>query len=100
MVNKKLKEVIAFAWDKGNIDKNFIKHEVTNEEAEEVFFDKKKVTFPDVLHSSAEERFRVVGKTEKGRILFVVFTKRGDKIRVISARDINKKEISLYEKET
>ena len=47
-----------------------------------------------------EERFLIIGKTKKGRLLYQIFTIRGDKIRVISSRDINKKEVGLYEKET
>ncbi|MEK7521695.1 MAG: BrnT family toxin [Patescibacteria group bacterium] len=100
MVKKKLEEAIEFVWDKGNVDKNFVKHRVSNEESEEVFFDKRKVAFPDIIHSGKEERFIILGKTKKERVLFVAYTKRGNKIRVISARDINRKEKSLYEKET
>lgn len=90
--------VFEFEWDKGNIDKNLKKHGVKNGEAEEVFFDKKRFIFKDKLHSFGEERFRIIGKTKKKRLLFIVFTKRGKKIRIISARDINKKEVFLYEK--
>ena len=92
-VDKNLKE---FIWDKGNIEKNK-KHHVEDKETEEVFFDKHRFIFKDKVHSQHEERFRILGKTKKGRLLFVVFTKRGNKIRVISARDINKKEVYLYE---
>lgn len=90
-------EPVEFIWDKGNIDKNVVKHEVTNEEAEEVFEDSKRKIFKDKLHSSGEERFRVVGKTAEGRLLFIVFTIRRKKVRIISARDINRKEVDLYE---
>lgn len=92
-----LKKPVAFDWDRGNIGKN-IKHKVEDKEAEEVFFDKKKVIYKDILHSQKEERFIVIGKTKKGRLLYTVFTIRGRKIRIISARDINKKEVKLYEK--
>lgn len=92
------KEIFEFEWDKGNMEKNWIKHKVKNQEAEEAFFDEDKVTFLDSVHSGVEERFRIIGTTRKGRILFVVFTKRETKIRIISARDINKKEVQLYEK--
>src|SRR3989304_854535 len=91
-----VKDALEFEWDKGNINKNK-KHNIEDKEAEEVFFDERKKTFKDKLHSGGEERFRVVGKTKKGRLLFVVFTMRKGKIRIISARDINKKEVSLYE---
>ena len=90
------KSVLEFEWDKGNIDKNK-KHNVEDKEAEEVFLDERKKIFKDRLHSGGEERFRVIGKTKKGRLLFVVFTKRKNKIRIISARNINKKEVYLYE---
>ena len=89
---------VVFVWDEGNLNKNWKKHEVENQEAEEVFFDKDKKTFKDKLHSEKEERFRIIGKTKKNRLLFVVFTVRSKEIRIISARDINKKEVYLYEK--
>ena len=91
------KEPVEFEWNKGNIDKNK-KHDVENREAEEVFQDENKYTFKDRVHSKNEERFRIVGKTKNGRLLFIVFTKRDKKIRIISAPDINKKEVSIYEK--
>ncbi len=94
---KVIKTVFEFQWDQGNIGKNKI-HNVEDKEAEEVFFDKHRFIFIDRLHSAQEERFRIIGKTKKARLLFVVFTKRGSKLRLISARDINKKEVYLYEK--
>lgn len=93
----KTTEVYEFQWDKGNKDKN-LKHEVTSEEAEEVFQAEKKFIFKDELHSKKEERLRILGKTKVGRLLFIVFTLRRGKVRVISARDVNKKEVLLYEK--
>lgn len=95
MLNKKLFE---FDWDKGNIDKNK-KHNVRDRECEESFFDKNKVVLKDVLHTTdEEERYILLGKTRKGRFLYIVYTIRVTKIRIISARDINKKEVKLYEK--
>jgi uncharacterized protein len=93
------KKVVEFDWDKGNTSKN-VKHKVEDKEAEEAFFDEAKKTFKDHVHSGKEERFRIVGKTKKGRILFIVFTIRKNKIRIISARDINRKEVRLYEAKT
>lgn len=93
------KRALEFEWDAGNTGKNE-KHLVEGWEAEEVFFDASKVTFKDILHSHKEERFRLIGNTKQGRLLFVVFTRRDGKIRIISARDVNKKEVSLYEKTT
>ncbi len=91
-----IKEAFEFQWDKGNIDKNK-KHNVPDKESEEVFFDKQRFIFKDHVHSQNEERFRVIGGTKNKRLLLVVFTKRKDKIRIISARDVNKNERRLYE---
>ncbi len=93
------KNATRFEWDKGNSEKNK-KHNVEDKEAEEVFFDKKKIILKDKSHSQKEERFITVGKTKKDRLLYIVFTERRKKIRIISARDINKKEVSIYEKTT
>ena len=90
---------IEFEWDDGNKDKNWIKHRVARTEAEEVFFDANKKLLRDIIHSSSEDRYILLGKTLAGRLLFIVFTIRGNKIRVISARDMNRKEKPLYEEE-
>lgn len=90
---------VKFEWDKGNKGKN-LKHKVTDEEAEEVFFDHNKKTFKHNLDSNKEKRFGIIGKTKKRHVLLVVFTIRSNKLRIISARDLNKKEKHLYEKET
>lgn len=90
-------EIVKFQWDKGNQDKN-LKHGVENEEIEQTFFDKDKAIAQDVTHSQNEKRFIIIGKTKEGRILYSVFTYRGNYIRIISSRDINKKEVQLYEK--
>lgn len=96
----KLSAPIEFQWDKGNIDKNWKKHKVSDREGEEVFFDENKKIGPDVSHSKKERRYILLGKTKKGRILYTVFTLRNKKLRIISARDINQKERKLYEKST
>lgn len=93
------KNISEFEWDTGNVE-HIKKHNVKNVECEEAFFDEEKVGFKDILHSKTEERFILLGKTRKGRLLYVVFIKKGGKIRVISARDVNKKEVYLYEKAT
>ncbi len=89
---------IAFEWDTGNSDKNRLKHKVDAKEAEEVFFNKPFLTVPDQKHSVTEMRFQALGKTNSNRKLFVSYTIRNNKIRVISIRDMNKKEQSIYEK--
>jgi len=93
-----LPNLISFQWDKGNLNKNLIKHGVGSSETEEVFYDKYKKIFKDRLHSGKEERLRIIGKTKKNKLLFIVFMIRNNKVRVISARDLNKKEVYLYEK--
>lgn len=69
---------------------------MADQECEEVFFDNGKKILKDLLHSGKEERYILLGKTKQQRLLFIVFTTRGVKVRVISARDINKKENKLY----
>lgn len=95
---KILPKVIAFAWDKGNIDKNLKKHEVSSQEAEEVFFNKPFIIVEDKKHSLKEQRFQALGKTSKQRKVFLSFTIRENRIRIISIRDMNKKEEVEYEK--
>jgi uncharacterized DUF497 family protein len=93
------KKPVKFVWDRGNKDKSWLRHRVANNEAEEVFFDPNKQEYPDPRHSGKEIRKIIVGKTKKERLLFVAFTFRGEAIRIISARDLNKgKEVRLYEK--
>jgi len=89
---------LAFNWDKGNIDKNWKKHKVHFEEAEEVFFNKPLKIFPDKGHSKKEKRFLALGTTNRRKNLTIIFTFRGNKIRVISARGQSRKERSEYAK--
>ena len=92
-----LSGIEGFTWDKGNRDKNFNKHKVTNEECEEAFFDSRKRISGSSRIVDGEERYILVGKTKSERLLFVVFTVRDHELRVISARDLNKREWRLYE---
>ncbi len=93
----RLPDPLTFEWDEGNRDKNWLIHRVSNAEAEELFFDPHKRLARDVLHSTAgEARYIILGQTLAGRLLFVVFTIRESRVRVISARDVNKKERPLY----
>ncbi|MBI5619454.1 BrnT family toxin [Candidatus Gottesmanbacteria bacterium] len=94
---KRLAEPIEFEWDKGNIGKPK-QHNVEQREVEEAFFDKQTVIYSDVFHSREENRYILLGKTKSNRLLYIVFTYRKTKLRVISARDINKKEVCFYEK--
>lgn len=95
-----LSRITGFEWDKGNIDKSYEKHSITPNETEEVFIDENIWFQDDVDHSQDEERFTAIGKTSQKRVLFVVFTIRGAKIRIISARRANIKERREYEERT
>lgn len=94
---KILPEPIEFEWDRGNIDKNVKKHDVANKEAEEVFKNKPIFIFEDAKHSLRETRYMIWGKTDNERLLTIFYTLRKDKIRIISARDMHKKERRSYE---
>lgn len=85
-------------WDEGNLDKSQRKHEVTPEEAESVFIEPEAYVFPDVRHSEKEQRFVILGKSDQDRFLFVIFTLRDEKIRIISARRVHRKEVEKYDK--
>ena len=87
----------AFDWDRNNVQKIWQKHRGKFSEAEEVFFDERVKIMPDSPHSETELRQLALGQTRTGRNLFVVFTERRGKIRVISARDMHRKERAIYE---
>ncbi len=89
--------IVGFDWDDGNKQKNWEKHQVDFRECEEVFFNQPLLIKEDSKHSSQEKRFYVLGRSDIGRTLFLVFTLRNNKIRVISARDQSKKERKIYE---
>ncbi len=91
-----LQECTGFQWDDGNKDKNWLKHKVTNYECEQIFFNQPFIVNYDSKHSDTEQRFYALGQTDLGRKLFVVFTIRNKKIRIISARDMSKKEREIY----
>jgi len=101
--NDPLDSCTGFEWDAGNALKNWARHQVAQEEAEDLFFNDPLVVRSDVRHSKAEKRYYALGKTNTGRRLFVAFTIRNTLIRVISVRDMNRKERDTYakrEKET
>ena len=87
----------GFEWDEGNSDKNWFLHQVTNAECEEVFFNIPLIVADDTKHSVTEKHYYVLGQTDRGRLLFIAFTIRDNFIRVISARDMNKRESKRYE---
>src|SRR3972149_9275883 len=94
---KRLAQPLKFEWDKGNISKNLLKHKIKNEETEEVFVNQPTVLLKDKKHSQIELRLMILGKTDKKRRLSVIFTQRGKKVRIISARPMSRKERRLYE---
>lgn len=85
-----------FQWDEGNGLKSFVKHGITSEQSEQVFFHPY-VLKPDKRHSALEDRLNLIGKTDSGKVLFMSFTVRNNKIRIISARSADKKERKVYE---
>jgi len=89
--------ITGFDWDEGNRDKNQIKHNVSTGEAEQIFFNEPLIVLDDDKHSDNERRYAAFGITDKGRTLVIIFTIRSSKIRVISARDMNRKERAFYE---
>jgi len=93
-----LSKIKGFQWDKGNVEKSYLKHGISIKKAEEIFLDVKLLLLEDIKHSQKEERFIAIGETIQNKILFAVFTVRGDKVRIISIRNANKKERIQYEK--
>jgi uncharacterized DUF497 family protein len=87
----------GFEWDEHNSEKNWLRHYVSPSECEEIFFNRPLIVADDEKHSERENRFYALGHTDSGRMLFIVFTVRHDMIRVISARDMNRKERRIYE---
>ena len=87
---------MGFQWDEGNSEKNWLKHHVSRNECEQVFFNLPLVIAGDTKHSEKEKRWYVLGRTDSNRFLFEVFTIRENLIRIISARDMNKREKEEY----
>lgn len=96
-----LAKITGFDWDEGNSRKN-VKHSVSIAKSEQIFFNAPLLLLEDVKHSQMELRFHALGKTDDGRLLHITFALRNDgkAIRVISARDMHKKERSIYEQTT
>jgi uncharacterized DUF497 family protein len=97
-VRDPLDDCLGFDWDESNIDKNWGRHRVTPEEAEDVFFHEPLVVRSDARHSKNEKRYYALGQTGTERRLFVSFTVRRALIRVISVRDMNRNEMLIYAK--
>jgi len=96
-MEKIFEQFSGFQWDRGNIDKNLIQHNVENWECEQVFFNRPILILDDPKHSVSEKRWATFGKTDADRFLAVIFTKRNNLIRIISARDMKKRERKFYD---
>jgi hypothetical protein len=94
---ERLARCTGFDWDSGNAPKHLERHRVTTGECEQVFFQEPLLIAADLKHSRAEERWAAWGRTAEGRALTIVFTLRGERIRPLSARDMNRRERRLYE---
>jgi uncharacterized DUF497 family protein len=94
-----LNQISGFDWDDGNSRKSADKHGVSQAEAESVFFNDPLIVAEDATHSETERRLNALGKTAQNRLLHVTFTLRqnGTMIRVISAREMHRKERKAYE---
>ena len=92
-------KITGFDWDDGNARKSAEKHEVNQSDAEQVFFNTPLLILPDERHSQSETRYHALGQADEARMLHITFTLRGDEtlIRVISARDMHRKERAVYE---
>ncbi len=97
-IHERLTRAVGFQWDEGNLEKNWLTHKVSPAECEQLFFNQPLIVAADIAHSEAEERFFALGQTDGGRLLFIAFTVRDDLIRVISARDMSRKERKEYER--
>ena len=91
-----LPEFNGFDWDEGNVGKNWVSHHVSPQEAEQVFFNRPLIVADDPKHSQNEKRYFVLGQTDEDRELFIAFTIRSKRIRVVSARDMSSRERKVY----
>jgi uncharacterized DUF497 family protein len=94
-----LDQITGFDWDDGNSRKSADKHDVSQAEAESIFFNDPLIVVADLKHSETERRFHALGRTAQDRLLHITFTLRpsGTMVRVISARDMHRKERKIYE---
>jgi len=99
-MNKLIENCLGFQWDEGNSDKNWLKHKVSKNECEQVFFNLPLVVEEDTEHSDIEKRWYILRQSDSKRLLFIVFTIRNQLVRVISARNMNKKEKEIYYEQT
>jgi uncharacterized protein len=97
IMKEKFEQIVGFQWDDGDVDQKRVLHKIKNWECEQIFFNAPLLIIGDPGHSSTEERWAAFGHADEGRLLTVVFTKRKNLIRIISARDRSRKERRFYE---
>ena len=90
----------GFQWDQGNSNKDLLKHHVEDWECEQVFFNEPLLVLDDPKHSLVEKRWVAFGRTDRGRLLVVIFTRKGKLLRLISASEMKGKEMAFYEEDT
>lgn len=88
---------LLFEWDIEKAKVNLKKHDVSFNEAATVFNDPLSWTYPDPEHSIGEDRYLIIGQSDRGRLLMIAHTERGNTIRIISARKATRKERAVYE---
>lgn len=88
----------GFGWDADNTTKNWDLHHVTQAECEQAFFNRPILVAVDEGHSAEERRYAALGQTKTGRRLAIVFTIRGTPVRVMSARNMSRRERRIYER--
>ena len=93
---ERLAECEGFQWDAGNSAKIWGRHQVMPTECEELFLNRPLIVGSDEQHSAGEDRFYALGQSDSGRAMFVIFTIRGRLIRVTSARDMSRKERTVF----
>ena len=89
-------DLTGFQWDAGNSEKNWLLHEVNQAEVEQAFYNRPVLVSPDLSHSQVEMRHYVLGRSNAGRTLAIVFTIRATLVRPIMARDMSRRERRLY----
>jgi len=92
-----LSQCRGFQWDEGNTEKNWVQHQVSQGEAEQVFFNRPLVVVEGEQRTEFTQRYYALGQTDARRLLFIVFTIRDDLLRVISARPMSRRERRVYE---
>lgn len=89
-------DLTGFHWDAGNSEKNWLAHDVSQAETEQVFFNRPVLVTLDAGHSQVEARYYVLGRSNVGRRLTIVFTIRETLVRPIMVRDMSRRERRLY----